>query len=185
MSTRGTLRTMNLVKINQGPDDGGNTCLWNVGRHSIKNTAVHPRRFWASYSLPWELEISISQNLPSLWAVCVTYWVMKMNVSIHTVFISPMHKWITLYNITAISNIIKSKMKFTVINPQLGFNYDLTLRGKWMEVKNFCCLQRQYSWGRSEESIYTKRGSSGEMIIEVKETILWTFITNGKPVLLW
>jgi hypothetical protein len=21
---------------------------WNVGRHSVKNTAVHPRRFWAS-----------------------------------------------------------------------------------------------------------------------------------------
>jgi hypothetical protein len=40
------------------PDDGGSTNLWNVGRHSIKNTAVHPRRFCASYSPPWELEIS-------------------------------------------------------------------------------------------------------------------------------
>jgi hypothetical protein len=29
-----------------------------VGRHSIKNTAVHPRRFWGSYSQPWEQEIS-------------------------------------------------------------------------------------------------------------------------------
>jgi hypothetical protein len=29
-----------------------------IGRHSIKNMAVHPRRFWASYSPPWELEIS-------------------------------------------------------------------------------------------------------------------------------
>jgi hypothetical protein len=28
-------------------DDVGSTYLWNVGRHSI-NTAVHPRRFWAS-----------------------------------------------------------------------------------------------------------------------------------------
>jgi hypothetical protein len=40
------------------PDDGGSTNLWNVGRHSIKNTALHPRRFWASYSPPWEPEIS-------------------------------------------------------------------------------------------------------------------------------
>jgi hypothetical protein len=32
--------------------------LWSVGRHSIKNTAVRPRKFWASYSLPWKLEIS-------------------------------------------------------------------------------------------------------------------------------
>jgi hypothetical protein len=39
-------------------DDGGSMHLWNVGRHLIKNTAVHPRRFWASYSPPWELEIS-------------------------------------------------------------------------------------------------------------------------------
>jgi hypothetical protein len=40
------------------PDDGGSMYLWDVGRHSIKNTAVHPRRFWASYLSPWELEIS-------------------------------------------------------------------------------------------------------------------------------
>jgi hypothetical protein len=39
------------------PEDGGRTYLWNVGRYSIKNTVVHPRRFWASYSPPWELEI--------------------------------------------------------------------------------------------------------------------------------
>jgi hypothetical protein len=42
------------------PDDGGRTHLLNVGRHPIKNTAVHLRRFWASYSPPWELEISYS-----------------------------------------------------------------------------------------------------------------------------
>jgi hypothetical protein len=30
------------------PVDGGRTYLWYVGRHSIKNTAVHPRRLWAS-----------------------------------------------------------------------------------------------------------------------------------------
>jgi hypothetical protein len=29
-------------------DDGGNTHLWNVGRHSVMNTTVHPRRFWGS-----------------------------------------------------------------------------------------------------------------------------------------
>jgi len=34
--------------LHQQDDDGGRTYLWNVGRHSIKNTAVHPRRFWAS-----------------------------------------------------------------------------------------------------------------------------------------
>jgi hypothetical protein len=39
-------------------DDGGSTHLWNVGRHPIKNTAVHPRRLWASYTPPRELEIS-------------------------------------------------------------------------------------------------------------------------------
>jgi len=39
------------------PDDGGSTHLWNVGQHSIKNTAVHPNIFWASHSPPWELEI--------------------------------------------------------------------------------------------------------------------------------
>jgi hypothetical protein len=44
--------------ITHRPDDGGSTHLWNVGRHSITNTAVHSRRFWASYSPPWELEIS-------------------------------------------------------------------------------------------------------------------------------
>jgi hypothetical protein len=32
----------------QDDDDGGSTYLWNVSQHSIKNTAVHPRRFWAS-----------------------------------------------------------------------------------------------------------------------------------------
>jgi hypothetical protein len=31
------------------PDDGGSTHLWNVGRHRIENTAVHPRRIWTSY----------------------------------------------------------------------------------------------------------------------------------------
>jgi hypothetical protein len=29
------------------PDDGGSTYLWNIGRYSIKNMTVHPRRFWA------------------------------------------------------------------------------------------------------------------------------------------
>jgi hypothetical protein len=45
--------------LHHHPDDGGSTYLWNVGRHSVKNTAVHPGRFWASYSPPWELEISL------------------------------------------------------------------------------------------------------------------------------
>jgi hypothetical protein len=49
------------------PDDGGSTYLWNVGRHPIKNTAVHTRRqFWTSYSPPWELEISHSFNMIAL-----------------------------------------------------------------------------------------------------------------------
>jgi hypothetical protein len=30
--------------------DGDSTYPWTVGRHSIKNMAVHPRRFWASDS---------------------------------------------------------------------------------------------------------------------------------------
>jgi hypothetical protein len=49
------------------PDDGGSTYLWNVGRHPIKNTAVHPRRFWASYSPPWELDIYIT----AVWKQCL------------------------------------------------------------------------------------------------------------------
>jgi hypothetical protein len=32
--------------------------LWNVLQHPNKNTAVHPRRLWTSYSPPWEPEIS-------------------------------------------------------------------------------------------------------------------------------
>jgi hypothetical protein len=47
-----------LYRLTHRPDDGGSAYLWNVGRHSIKNTAVHPRRFWASYPPPWEHEIS-------------------------------------------------------------------------------------------------------------------------------
>jgi hypothetical protein len=43
------------------------THLWNVGRHSIKNTAVHPRRFWASYSPPWEFEISHVNYMLAFW----------------------------------------------------------------------------------------------------------------------
>jgi hypothetical protein len=50
------------------PDDGGSTYLWNVGRHSVKNTAVHTRRFWASW---WwlmticSLQSHIISGLPS------------------------------------------------------------------------------------------------------------------------
>jgi hypothetical protein len=32
----------------QGPDDGGSTHLWNVGRHRFDYTAVYPRRLWVS-----------------------------------------------------------------------------------------------------------------------------------------
>jgi hypothetical protein len=45
------------ARLTHRPDDGGSAYLWNVGRHSLKNTAVHPRRFWAPYSPLWELEI--------------------------------------------------------------------------------------------------------------------------------
>jgi hypothetical protein len=54
------------------PDDGGSTYLCNVGRHSIKNTAVHPRRFWASYLPPWEVEISNTTN--GLNVICQWGW---------------------------------------------------------------------------------------------------------------
>jgi hypothetical protein len=39
------------------PYDGGSTHLWNVGRHTIKNTAVHPRRFWASLDFLSDLSL--------------------------------------------------------------------------------------------------------------------------------
>jgi hypothetical protein len=38
------------ARLTHRPDDGVSTHLWNVGRHLIKNTAVHPRRLWASAS---------------------------------------------------------------------------------------------------------------------------------------
>jgi hypothetical protein len=66
--------------LHHRPDDGGSTYLWNVGRHSIKNTAVHPRRFWASYSPPWELEMSH-------WRVCLQeskYWETSGNSTTYT-----------------------------------------------------------------------------------------------------
>jgi hypothetical protein len=46
--------------LHHSPEDGGSTHLWNVGRHSIKNTAVHPRRFWASATL-WVYVTNIYQ----------------------------------------------------------------------------------------------------------------------------
>jgi hypothetical protein len=36
----------------------GSTHLWNVGWNPFKNTAIRLKRLWASYSPPWELEIS-------------------------------------------------------------------------------------------------------------------------------
>jgi hypothetical protein len=35
------------ARLTHRPDYGGSTYLWNVGRHSVKNTAVHPRVLWA------------------------------------------------------------------------------------------------------------------------------------------
>jgi hypothetical protein len=32
-----------VLPPSSGRPDGGSTDLWNVSRHSIKNTAVHPR----------------------------------------------------------------------------------------------------------------------------------------------
>jgi len=40
------------------PDDEGSTYLWNVGRHSIKNTAVYPRRFWVSVERCFPLHLA-------------------------------------------------------------------------------------------------------------------------------
>jgi hypothetical protein len=43
------VRAASIIRaMTRRPDDGGSTYIWNAGRHSIKNTAVHPRRFWAS-----------------------------------------------------------------------------------------------------------------------------------------
>jgi hypothetical protein len=47
-----------VLPPSSGSHDLGSTHFWNVGRHPIKNTAVHPRRFWTSCSPPWELGIS-------------------------------------------------------------------------------------------------------------------------------
>jgi hypothetical protein len=42
-------RVLNWMSTDDNrPDNGGSTYLRNVGRHSIKNTAVHTRRFWTS-----------------------------------------------------------------------------------------------------------------------------------------
>jgi hypothetical protein len=50
----------------QRPDDGGSTHLWNVSRHRYENTAVHSKRLWTSYSLPWEPEILHFNVVPSV-----------------------------------------------------------------------------------------------------------------------
>jgi hypothetical protein len=49
---------INISEVRACPDDGGSTHLWNVVRHLLDYTAVHPRRLWTSYSPPWEPEIS-------------------------------------------------------------------------------------------------------------------------------
>jgi hypothetical protein len=49
---------------------------------SIKNMAVHPRRFWASYSTPLELEISLNNmclcQASSLITVAPVFWVVVL-----------------------------------------------------------------------------------------------------------
>jgi hypothetical protein len=50
--------TWTWARLTHRPDDGVSTHLWNVDRHPTKNTVVYPRRLWASYSPPSELDIS-------------------------------------------------------------------------------------------------------------------------------
>jgi hypothetical protein len=63
------------------PDDGGSMYLWNISQHSIRNMAVHPRIFWASYSLPWEHEIS--QGYFTSWLYCLCYQVSMKSFKEH------------------------------------------------------------------------------------------------------
>jgi hypothetical protein len=43
------VRAASIIRaMTHRPDDGGSMHLWNVGRHPIKNTAVHPRRLLAA-----------------------------------------------------------------------------------------------------------------------------------------
>jgi hypothetical protein len=48
------------------PDDGGSTYLWNAGRHWVKNTAVHPRRFWASWFSMFMCYLGDGGNSPEI-----------------------------------------------------------------------------------------------------------------------
>jgi hypothetical protein len=43
-------------------DDGGSRHPWNIGKRLPDYTAQHPRTQTSSYSPPWELEISPSNN---------------------------------------------------------------------------------------------------------------------------
>jgi hypothetical protein len=72
--------------MRHGPDEGGTTHVWNVGRHSIKNTAVHPRRFWASFQTNFFLSYYFKQFYLSslLWTTCL-YVYCSLNILIDSV----------------------------------------------------------------------------------------------------
>jgi hypothetical protein len=71
--------------------------------HPIKNTAVHPRRFWASYSPPWEFEISHSVGV-------------RKSLSIFSILshINPVHilKHITVRSILIVSSQLRLRFPF-------------------------------------------------------------------------
>jgi hypothetical protein len=86
-----------FARLTHRPDDRGSTHLWNVGRHPIKNMAVHPRRLWTSYSPQWEPEISQYKRYCNVRYRCIAK---SKAVPLHAIMalwgrggIAPTHSW--------------------------------------------------------------------------------------------
>jgi hypothetical protein len=55
-----------LPPSSDNPDDWGSKVLWNFGKFIPDYTAQQPRRQPSSYQLPWEPQILLRENYPSL-----------------------------------------------------------------------------------------------------------------------
>jgi hypothetical protein len=73
----------------------GSTAVFLIEcRHSIKNTAVYPRTFWASYLPPWELEISDNY---AVWN-CQAWGWNSYEVNLFSIFVSSVCYWCWHWN---------------------------------------------------------------------------------------
>jgi hypothetical protein len=107
------------------------THLWNVSRYPIKNTAVHPRRFWPSYSPPWELEISTH--------VTFGWWPTKSLQLINSQHSPPTYKGGTAYvtanyPVPCTRQFVTGKQIHVVIKHKLGDKWQTNLHPGTLEV---------------------------------------------------